>query len=153
MIEVVDARPDDVGLLRDITQRAYGRYVARIGRRPAPMSADYTALVDAGHVRVAAVDGEVVGVVVMWREADHWYVDSVAVDPSHQGAGVGTALLCDADRAAREAGCDRVRLYTNLSMTENLGYYSRRGFVETHRAEQDGFQRVFLVRRLHRCVG
>jgi len=29
-------------------------------------------------------------------------------------------------------------------MTENLAYYLRRGRAETHRAEQDGFHRVFF---------
>ena len=33
---------------------------------------------------------------------------------------------------------------TNEAMTENLAYYARHGYVETHRAEQDGFQRVFF---------
>ena len=29
-------------------------------------------------------------------------------------------------------------------MTENLTYYPRYGYTETHRAQQDGFQRVFF---------
>jgi hypothetical protein len=29
-------------------------------------------------------------------------------------------------------------------MTENLAYYARHGYVETHRAEHDGFRRVFF---------
>jgi hypothetical protein len=29
-------------------------------------------------------------------------------------------------------------------MTENLDYYPRRGYHETHRAEEDGFRRVFF---------
>ncbi|WP_229837150.1 hypothetical protein, partial [Dactylosporangium sucinum] len=37
-----------------------------------------------------------------------------------------------------------MRLYTNEAMTEDLAYYSRRRYVETHRAEQDGLRRVFF---------
>ncbi len=33
-------------------------------------------------------------------------------------------------------------------MTENLAFYARRGFVETHRAVVDGYRRVFLCKRL-----
>jgi hypothetical protein len=33
-------------------------------------------------------------------------------------------------------------------MTENLTYYPRRGYTETHRMQQDGFQRVFFRKRL-----
>jgi hypothetical protein len=32
-------------------------------------------------------------------------------------------------------------------MTENLTYYPRHGYTETHRAEQDGFRRVFFSKR------
>jgi hypothetical protein len=33
-------------------------------------------------------------------------------------------------------------------MTENLVYYPKHGYAETHRAEQDGFRRVFFRKRL-----
>lgn len=51
-----------------------------------------------------------------------------------QGSGAGGALLAYADEAARAAGRSEIRLYTNEAMTENLEYYPRRGFAETHRA-------------------
>jgi hypothetical protein len=37
---------------------------------------------------------------------------------------------------------------TNAAMTENLAFYPRHGYVETHRASQDGFDRVFFSKRL-----
>lgn len=33
-------------------------------------------------------------------------------------------------------------------MTENLDYYPRRGYRETHRGEQDGYQRVYFTKTL-----
>jgi hypothetical protein len=33
-------------------------------------------------------------------------------------------------------------------MSENLDYYPRRGYRETHRAEQDGYRRVFFTKLL-----
>jgi hypothetical protein len=33
-------------------------------------------------------------------------------------------------------------------MTENLAYYRRHGYTETHRAGQDGFRRVFFRKLL-----
>jgi hypothetical protein len=33
-------------------------------------------------------------------------------------------------------------------MTENLAYYPRRGYVETHRTVADGFSRVYFSKRL-----
>ena len=41
-----------------------------------------------------------------------------------------------------------LRLYTNVAMTENLAMYRHLGFVETHRAVEDGYHRVHLRYRL-----
>jgi hypothetical protein len=51
------------------------------------------------------------------------------------------------DHAVGEAGRRRlpaIRLYTNAAMTENLSIYAHMGFVETHRAVEKGFNRVYL---------
>lgn len=138
---------DAPGIL-DCVQRSYGHYVERIGKPPAPMLDDYDELVAAGWVRVAIVHGTLVGLIVLWPEADHLYVDNIAVLPQLQGTGVGSALLAHADREAIDADRDEIRLYTNEAMTENLEYYRRRGFVETHRAAADGYQRIYFSRRL-----
>jgi len=45
---------------------------------------------------------------------------------------------------ARRRRLSAVRLYTNAAMTENLSMYAHMGFVETHRAVEKGFDRVYL---------
>ena len=45
-------------------------------------------------------------------------------------------------------GHDVIRGYTNEAMTENLAHSPRRGFVEPHRANDAGYDRVFFRRRL-----
>ena len=48
------------------------------------------------------------------------------------------------------AGChDEIRLYTNTMMVENIDYYPRKGFVETHRATDAGYERVYFSRHLN----
>lgn len=54
-----------------------------------------------------------------------------------------------AKERARSLHLSEIRLYTNEAMTENLAYYPRHGYAETHRAEQDGFQRIFFRKRLN----
>ncbi len=133
--------------IRRIVEGAYGHYVAQLGRKPAPMLADYDELIGRGVVRVAVdADDGVIGVIVLWPEPDHLYVDNIAVDPDIRGTGAGSALLAYADEAARAAGRSEIRLYTNEAMTENLDYYPRRGYTETHRAEADGYRRVYFSR-------
>jgi GNAT superfamily N-acetyltransferase len=148
MLTVRPAHPEDVPLLRGIAAAAYRRYVSRIGRQPAPMTADYDELVTAGRVWLAVDDDIAVGLMVLLPRPDHLLVDNVAVLPDAQGTGVGTSLLVLAEREAYRQGLGELRLYTNEAMTENLVYYPRRGFVETHRSEQNGFRRVFFRKLL-----
>jgi GNAT superfamily N-acetyltransferase len=75
-------------------------------------------------------------------------VENVAVRPAAQGQGIGGRLLALAEQHARGLGLSEIRLYTNEAMTENLAYYPRRGYTETHRADQDGFRRVFFRKPL-----
>jgi ribosomal protein S18 acetylase RimI-like enzyme len=142
------ATASDVPALRAIVERAYGAWVERIGMRPGPMDDDYDERVASAEVTVAEVGGEVAGFVVLVPGTEDLLVENVAVDPSHQGRGIGGALLDLADRRARELGVDRVRLYTHEGMTENLALYARRGFAEDERRQEDGFARVFLSKRL-----
>jgi GNAT superfamily N-acetyltransferase len=68
--------------------------------------------------------------------------------PAAQGRGIGARLLDLAEDRARGLGLPEIRLYTNEAMTENLAYYPRHGYTETHRAEEDGFRRVYFRRSL-----
>ena len=138
----------DVSALQRIAELAYQKYVPRIGRPPAPMTADYPAQVAAGVVWVAVEDGDVVGLLVLHREADHAELENVAVAPAAQGRGVGAALMAHAEALATGWGLAEIRLYTNVAMAENLSYYPALGYRETGRGEQDGFQRVFFSKRL-----
>jgi N-acetylglutamate synthase-like GNAT family acetyltransferase len=148
MVTIRPADPDDAGALSELARRAYARYVDRIGREPAPMTEDYLSLVSAGRVWVAEQDDVLVGLLVLELKADHLLLDNVAVRPDCQGAGIGAQLLAFTDNFAREHDLAEVRLYTNEAMTENLAYYPRHGFVETHRATDHGFHRVFFTKRL-----
>ena len=45
-------------------------------------------------------------------------------------------------------GFDRIELYTNAAMRENIEYYPRLGYKEIGRHEEDGFERVFFRKSL-----
>jgi GNAT superfamily N-acetyltransferase len=70
------------------------------------------------------------------------------VAPNAQGHGVGAALLALAEHEAAARGLAELRLYTHERMTENLAYYPRRGYVETHRTDDGTFHRVHFAKRL-----
>jgi ribosomal protein S18 acetylase RimI-like enzyme len=138
----------DAVVLAALAAEAYRRYVPRIGREPAPMTADYARAVRSGLTWVAEADGEVVGLLVLVVHPDHLLLENIAVLPSAQRRGVGARLLALAEHEARARGLNEIRLYTNEAMTENLAYYPRHGYAETRRAEQDGFRRVFFAKHL-----
>jgi ribosomal protein S18 acetylase RimI-like enzyme len=148
MVILRPAADEDVAVLRVIATAAYEGYVPRIGRAPAPMTADYTQAVRSGHAWVAADHGEVVGFVILIPESGYLLLENVAVLPAAQGRGIGARLLALAEDQAHRLGLGEVQLYTNEAMTENLAYYPRHGYTETGRAEQDGFRRVFFRKRL-----
>ena len=50
------AVPDDVQAIETLVRNAYGKYVERIGKPPAPMTADYRQLVDEGDVWVLELE-------------------------------------------------------------------------------------------------
>ena len=140
------ATRDDVDGIRRLVADAFGKYVDRIGKLPAPMTADYAELLDTSRVWVVEHGGDVVGVLVTQAQADHLLLDVIAVAPTAQGGGHGRALLERADQDAREQGFVDIRLCTNEAMTENLEFYPRRGFHETGRGVQDGYHRVFFAK-------
>jgi predicted N-acetyltransferase YhbS len=85
---------------------------------------------------------------VLIAEPGHLLLENLAVRPSRQGGGAGSRLLALAEDEARRLRLAEIRLYTNEAMTENLAYYPRRGYAKTHRAEQDGFRRVFFRKHI-----
>ena len=129
-------------------REAFDKYVARIGRQPAPMDADYRAAVASSPSVGVRADGEVAGFVVNEAHDDHLLLDTVAVAPAAQGHGFGAVLLARAEDDARELGFSEVRLVTNLAMTENQAFYPRHGYRDRARGRQDGYDRVFYVKTI-----
>jgi ribosomal protein S18 acetylase RimI-like enzyme len=147
-VRIRPAKTTDVEAMSAIAKRAYGGYVELIGARPHPMDDDYAEKVAQGHTLVAE-DGEaLVGLLVLVHGDDHLLLENVAVDPNSQGEGIGRVLLDHAEATARELRLPVVRLYTNAAMTRNLEMYRRRGYREDARETINGFNRVFLSKRV-----
>src|SRR5882724_11398089 len=100
-IEIAPASAGDLDWVRGCVERAYEKYVKRIGRRPAPMDDDYAALIAAGAVHVLRADDAAAGFIVLHLEPDHLFVETVAVEPARQGEGLGRALMGFAEDEAR----------------------------------------------------
>ncbi|WP_448652097.1 GNAT family N-acetyltransferase [Pseudomonas fluorescens] len=142
------ATADDVAAIEAIVEAAYSPYIERIGRKPGPMLEDYQQLVEAGGVYVLDNAGKVQGFIILLEGEGALLLDNLAVAPDAQGLGFGRQLMDFAERHAIDAGYAAIYLYTHETMTENIALYTRRGYVETHRAVEQGLRRVYLSKRL-----
>ena len=135
--------PADAAAMRAIAEAAYAKYIARMGRRPRPMDADFEAAAAADETWVIeAADGSVAGYSINELYDDHLLVENLGVAPEHQGHGFGRRLLAQDEARAVELSLAEVRLYTHVTMVENVAFYTRYGFHETHRDDE----RVFMAK-------
>jgi len=142
------AAASDISKIQAIVNDAYAHYIARIGREPAPMTDDYAEHVRARNIWVLETAQGIAGLIVLRMETGYLLVSNVAVGSEYQGNGYGRKLLDFADAFAAQNGKRELRLYTNELMHENLAIYSKLGWEEYDRAEQNGFQRVFMRKEL-----
>jgi len=142
------AQPGDRAAVETIVREAYSVYLARMDKPPGPMLDDYAALIRASAVSVIDEGGDIDAIIVLLPQADHLLLDNIAVRPDRQGTGLGRRLIVFAETEARRLGFAELRLYTHQTMVENIALYTRRGFVETGRGREAGYDRVFMTKRL-----
>ncbi len=147
-MEIRAARLPDADAIAGCVRLAYGKYVARIGREPKPMSADYARAVAAHQVWV--VDGEagLAAVLELILQDDHLLIENIAVDPARQGGGLGRRLMAFAEAEARRQGFRELRLYTNERFVENIAFYGRLGYRVTKREPYKESAIVFMSKSL-----
>lgn len=152
-LRIRPAQAADLAAITACAEAAYAKYVVRIGKKPAPMVADFASQIAAGQVQVAvaqsgSADEELLGYVVCYPKDGQLHLENVAVRPEAQGRGAGRALIDFVEDKARTDGLPAVELYTNAKMTENLALYPALGYRETERRTEDGFDRVFFIKEL-----
>lgn len=134
-VDVRDATPDDLDVLRDIFRRAA---LSNEGDRP-NLLANTDALefsppaeVD-GCSRVAVVDdGRIVGFATPLVVRDIIELEDLFVDPDWMRRGVGRALVADATEFAR---CRRISRIEVTANPHALAFYQNTGFIVDHDAE------------------
>ncbi|MGA7194906.1 MAG: GNAT family N-acetyltransferase [Anaerolineales bacterium] len=143
-----EAFASDADAVKSCVFAAFDIYTERIGKPPAPMLLDFPAEIEARHVWLAESSRQVLGVLVQYETQQGFYIDTVAVDPHHQGTGIGKALLQFAEQEALRRGYDSIYLCTNAKMTENQIFYPRIGYVEYERKLDGGYDRIFYRKQL-----
>ena len=142
------AEASDAVKIAACVDSAYRHYIERIGTPPGPMLENYTDVIRERQVTIADMDADVIGVLVLRVTEEGFLLDNVAVKPSHQGTGVGRALLEHAEAEAQRQGFRSIYLYTHERMTENQLLYAKIGYVEYDRRLEKGFSRVYMRKQL-----
>jgi len=78
---------------------------------------------------VAEVDGHPRGVIMAGYEGRRGWINSFAVDPSCRRRGIGRALMVEAERLLRVAGCPKINLQMRPDHQEVVDFYQRLGYV------------------------
>jgi ribosomal protein S18 acetylase RimI-like enzyme len=124
-IEVRRGRRRDQAEALDVDQAAF----APFWRLDAAGLAEALTATSAVHFQVARDASGVVGYSVCGRAGHRGYVQRLAVAPSHQGRGVGGALLVDGLRWLRRWGARDALVNTQEDNDRSLRLYQRSGFV------------------------
>lgn len=148
LLNIRKAEPADEAAVVSCIQKAYQKYIVRIGRKPAPMLDDYLALILDGNVFCAEFCGEIAGVLVLKKSDGFMLLGNLAVLPKFQGKGFGKQLIAFAEHYSFENHYLEIRLYTNVKMTENIELYHKLGYLEYSRKEENGYERVYFKKRL-----
>jgi len=157
---------DDFAEVYGVIRRAYGEVLEKygVGYTATRQNMDEVkARTDKGDCFVALYDGEIAGVIVLYRREEssrwrNWYAEPgvgacglFAVDPPLQGKGVGKALLQAAETRARELGMKEMALDTAEPVPYAVPYYQSRGFrfVEIVQWEGNAYRNVMLSKTLN----
>ena len=146
---IIQAQIDDLEAIKQCAELAYAPYVAAIGRKPAPMVADFAKLIFEKKVHIKK-DGEqnLTGFIVFYPQSDVMHLENIAVMPFAHGMGIGRQLMRYCEEQAIALGFNAIELYTNEKMSANLAIYPKLGYLETDRRIEDGFHRVYFRKQL-----
>lgn len=129
IVKLRRAGADDVPAITRITNAAYTKWIAIIGREPMPMTVDYTLAIHRHIFDFAEVDGVAFGLIEMIDEGTYLMIENLAVLPEHQGKGLGSFLLAHAEQVATTLNYPRVRLLTNGAFVSNIKFYQRHHYT------------------------
>ena len=78
---------------------------------------------------VAVEGGEVVGTAMAGYEGHRGWINYLAVRPDRQRRGIARALLAEAERLLRAAGCPKINLQVRAGNAGVIAFYEAVGFV------------------------
>jgi ribosomal protein S18 acetylase RimI-like enzyme len=138
----------DLPVIATVMHEAFAGFIPLTGQAPQPLLEDHSERIAKGESLVLLEDEKIVGVAVLVTEGDAPLLRTVAVLPERQSAGHARRLIAFAEEAARRRGADEIHVVVHVTMAKAIRLYRALGYEESGRAEQEGYYRVFMKRRL-----
>lgn len=132
-VSIGPARAEEAEAIAGLIHRAFAGYRGKLQPEPSALreSADsIRSALETEQVFVARRDGRIVGCVSVQQRGALAYARRLAVEPAEQGAGIGRALMAEAEGLARRLGLTRLGVETRLALTGNRAFFRALGFVE-----------------------
>lgn len=131
-IEVRIAVPEDVGAIASVILEAFepfkAEYTPGAFEYTTPGSDIISERFAEGPIWLALDGNEPVGTVSGLPEPDRFYIRSMAVKPSAQGRGIGQKLMDALESHTRDAGFERLYLYTTFVLPGAQPLYEKNEF-------------------------
>jgi len=120
----------DAGAFRRLNEEWISRYFRMEAKDEQILADPERTILDAGgQILFATVDGRCIGCCALIRIADNEFeVAKMAVEPAHQGAGIGRMLLRAGIDEGRRAGARRLYLETSHILVPAIRLYESAGF-------------------------
>lgn len=78
---------------------------------------------------VGLLNDEIVASVMAGYEGHRGWINYLAVDPAHRRSGLGRAIMDEAERRLREAGCPKINLQVRSTNAEVIEFYRSLGYA------------------------
>jgi N-acetylglutamate synthase-like GNAT family acetyltransferase len=139
------ANLEDHKIIMAIAQKAYEKYIERMGKEPAPMR---PVIQKEDVVFVCEDNKQVIAFAILVKINDQIILDSIAVDPPHQKKGIGNNFIKFIEEYLMEQKVNKYQLYTNEMMFENIDWYQKIGFKIFKKVTEKGFNRIYFEKQL-----
>ena len=140
-----EAKLEDHKIIITIAQKAYEKYVERMGKEPAPMR---PVIQKEDVVFVCEDNKQVIAFAILVKINDQIILDNIAVDPPHQKKGIGNNFIKFIEEYLMEQKVNKYQLYTNEMMFENIDWYQKIGFKIFKKVTEKGDNRIYFEKEL-----
>lgn len=149
-MQIVDFRPELAGAFKALNEAWITALFALEPKDEALLGDPQGQIIDrGGRVLFALAEGEPVGCCALMALPDGGFeLAKMAVADSHQGRGLGRALMAAAVERARAAGAPRLYLETNSGLAPALSLYRSFGFREIQPQTPSPYARADVIMEL-----